>query len=998
MKLDNPMVQDLCCFYYKLPKHILDALLNDSNIQRYSKGETIEEKIYSIMTNSQPHNGRYRSKCSCWSYFVNLATEKICNDESVDERVKLFSRKLSDITEVSHTNTEALIKINLKKLLSSEEYRNVININDTNHNDVNLIGDNLVINNTQEETNMHKYIGFIRLDNYYYYNFYPQYILTEDNKVCSIENPADSFPERGNIYLDDGYNKEQIKQFCESNKFCVIEFSDEDLIDYSRRDGELNETNKKLRVADLFQQSRITTLQENGLYLIFECIDEGLNNPHINDTNKLLNEKMQILISYSHSYIGPYYIGYDKSVPFAKINRSVDNYVLKSYDIERYSIDYFDEYNRYDVYFANINNVEPEIKDDITDDELLASFADSQKSESGATLVNDFCEILSNAKKSPFANASSFSEGLSDEIVNERFSRLKKMVTNQQYINERKEEFALILQRELIENNSKDQYKDIIKIIADNNSTLKKIKDEISEASKEYDKIKIEHSTLENECNKLRDSLQEYREFDQQKLDEKKKELEKATRELVRIDEKLNSKKTKLEELTQNLNIVEEYEELTNKKNELKEDNKALTKLNSEAEETLKKILTTQKANAHEVVYSKFEKSITSKLIKSAAEWEDQEERIRIEEFANILTDDNSSIKTNPLTQQDLVSFLCNEIKKYRDYSNNQIINMFICIANGFLTIFSGNPGTGKTSICNIMAYVMGLQSISISNIDKKYTNRFSAVSVERNWTTKRDLIGYYNPLTKNFDKSNNVFDGLTILNSEGNRSLYPYLILLDEANLSPLEYYWSDFMSLADNDNLRDMTIDLGNDIKLKIPETLRFVATINNDHTTESLSPRVIDRAWIITLPEVDWEKTTHIDTSVYGNGNPILMWKHFSATFKNINKDTAYKNSDIIKNIYKLFKENDTPISSRSMQQITDYICVAQKLFEDEANTIDTSYIAIDYAVLQKILPQINGCSSEFLNELAKLCDNLPMSKAKINKIKKKGEDMEYYTFFD
>ena len=241
------------------------------------------------------------------------------------------------------------------------------------------------------------------------------------------------------------------------------------------------------------------------------------------------------------------------------------------------------------------------------------------------------------------------------------------------------------------------------------------------------------------------------------------------------------------------------------------------------------------------------------------------------------------------------------------------------------------------------------------------------------------------------------MYDGLNVLSSEGNNSIYPYLILLDEANLSPLEYYWSDFMTLADNDNLREMTIDLGNDIKLNVPETLRFVATINNDHTTESLSPRVIDRSWIITLPEVNWEKAKLVDPSVFGKNNPILMWTNFIETFKNTNRETTYKNSDIIKNIYKLFKDNDTPISSRSIQQITDYICVAQKLFEDEANTIDTSYIAIDYAVLQKILPQINGCSSEFLNELAILCENLPMSKSKISKIKKKGEDMEYYTFF-
>lgn len=993
MKLDNVIIQNLCSFYNKLPEHILDEILSDSNIQRYLKGESIEEKIYSLISNSQPYNGKHRSKSSCWKYFINLASDKISHYESVDERIKIFAKKLSEITELSPINTETLIKLNLKKILSSDEFINVINVMDDIYKEENAVDETIIM----EEIKMNRYIGFIRLDNFYYYNFYPKYILTSDNKIIPIDNPSDMFPERGNIYLDDGYYKEQIKQFCESNKICVIEFSDDDLIDYSKRDGELNETNKKLRVSDLFQQSKITTLQENGLYLIFESTDDSLNNPLINDRDGLLSEGTQILISYSDRYIGPYPIGYDNSMPFAKINRSADKYVLKSYIIDSYVIEYYDEHTEYSVHFANINGIEPEMIDSITDDELLASFADSQKNSSGEFVVQEFCDVLAKVKKSPFSAASSFSEGVSDKIVNQRFSRLKNMVNNQQYINEHKEQFALILQRELIDNNTEDQYKDLIKIIADNNSTLKKVKEEITEASKRLEKTKSEHIALMAECDKIRDELQEYREFDQQKLAEKKEELDSITAQIEIVNNELKTKRTELEKLTQKLNIVQQYSDLKNASENLEIQNRALATVNSNTEKKLEDILKTQKDSAHEFVYSEFEKAITSKLIKSAAEWEKEEDNKEIKRIANVLINTESPISKNTLRQQDLVSFLCGEIKKYREYSNNQIINMFICIANGFLTVFSGNPGTGKTSICNIMAQVMGLQSISIQDIDKKYTNRFVAVSVERNWTTKRDLIGYYNPLTKTFDKSNNMYDGLNVLSSEGNNSIYPYLILLDEANLSPLEYYWSDFMTLADNDNLREMTIDLGNDIKLNVPETLRFVATINNDHTTESLSPRVIDRSWIITLPEVNWEKAKLVDPSVFGKNNPILMWTNFIETFKNTNRETTYKNSDIIKNIYKLFKDNDTPISSRSIQQITDYICVAQKLFEDEANTIDTSYIAIDYAVLQKILPQINGCSSEFLNELAILCENLPMSKSKISKIKKKGEDMEYYTFF-
>src|SRR5699024_2312845 len=77
--------------------------------------------------------------------------------------------------------------------------------------------------------------------------------------------------------------------------------------------------------------------------------------------------------------------------------------------------------------------------------------------------------------------------------------------------------------------------------------------------------------------------------------------------------------------------------------------------------------------------------------------------------------------------------------------------------------------------------------------------------------------------------------------------------IILDEANLSPIEHYWSTFYNLTDSiatqSNL--LSISLGNNLNLEFANNLRFIATINYDQTTENLSPRVIDRANIIQIP---------------------------------------------------------------------------------------------------------------------------------------------------
>lgn len=64
------------------------------------------------------------------------------------------------------------------------------------------------------------------------------------------------------------------------------------------------------------------------------------------------------------------------------------------------------------------------------------------------------------------------------------------------------------------------------------------------------------------------------------------------------------------------------------------------------------------------------------------------------------------------------------------------------------------------------------------------------------------------------------------------------------------MEYYWSNFIKLADDDARKNTPLVLNGTDKYRIPDWFKFLATINNDQTTESLSPRLLDRAWVITL----------------------------------------------------------------------------------------------------------------------------------------------------
>ena len=328
------------------------------------------------------------------------------------------------------------------------------------------------------------------------------------------------------------------------------------------------------------------------------------------------------------------------------------------------------------------------------------------------------------------------------------------------------------------------------------------------------------------------------------------------------------------------------------------------------------------------------------------------------------------------IDRSSLIDKLVTGVQKFRNYSKNEILNMYICLSQNFLTVFSGEPGTGKTSICNILASSLGLKKFGENNNISK--NRYVPVSVERGWSSKRDLIGYFNPLTKKYDRNNaKIYDGLMILNEERQESRFPYIILLDEANLSPIEYYWADFMRAADS-NENNVFINIGLEKDIYIPKTLHFLATINNDQTTEELSPRLIDRAWIVRLPKYT-EKISGIEVTddIDKYFKDIVLWSDIENTFV-VSESKEMSLKLLADQIYNLFDEHHLTVSPRVQQSIKNYVCVAQEIMEDEVDEVgvcNKKQKALDFAIVQKLLPKINGYYKDYerlFASLKQICD--------------------------
>lgn len=337
-----------------------------------------------------------------------------------------------------------------------------------------------------------------------------------------------------------------------------------------------------------------------------------------------------------------------------------------------------------------------------------------------------------------------------------------------------------------------------------------------------------------------------------------------------------------------------------------------------------------------------------------------------------------------------------------RDLPLDEVVNLLVCLVQGPVTVLSGLPGTGKTSLVRALAGSLGLTGAAQAG-GTQAGARYVEVGVERGWTSHRDWVGYYNPVTACYEKSDpEVFDALTALAAEpADGSRPPFLFLLDEMNLSPAEYYWAPFLRACDTYNAQGCRLDLGGERRLAVPPCARFMATVNFDHTTEALSPRLLDRAWVLRLEPVDLDlDETPAPCVPEFSGVPAYSWgrlvRAFGATGQT-RLGTAVK--EAFRTICSLMAAHGAPVSQRSQAMVRGYVEASMR-FADRGDT-EAGLLALDRAVAQKVLPQVNVPATpdaqELVDGLAKECASLPLCQRIVERMREAGADDGFYTYF-
>ncbi|MGD6831012.1 McrB family protein [Sutcliffiella halmapala] len=242
--------------------------------------------------------------------------------------------------------------------------------------------------------------------------------------------------------------------------------------------------------------------------------------------------------------------------------------------------------------------------------------------------------------------------------------------------------------------------------------------------------------------------------------------------------------------------------------------------------------------------------------------------------------------------------------------------------------ILNGISGTGKTQLCKVF-------SNAVYGLDYSEENPYlKIVPVRPDWMDSTSLFGYYSSFEKRYMKT----EFLEILLQASKEKDKPHFVVLDEMNLARVEYYLSDYLSAVESrkpiqlHNIEDL-MDIPKTIE--IPHNFYVIGTINVDETTHSISDKVLDRAFVMTLSDVDFTS----------------YWEDLDGKLKN----SVLEEWQLLLQIHKQLSDYDLHFGYRTMTEII------RKLYKNSLLPEDfrmESAVAIDRVLSEKVIPKIRG----------------------------------------
>ena len=261
-----------------------------------------------------------------------------------------------------------------------------------------------------------------------------------------------------------------------------------------------------------------------------------------------------------------------------------------------------------------------------------------------------------------------------------------------------------------------------------------------------------------------------------------------------------------------------------------------------------------------------------------------------------------------------------------------------------------------------------------------KNNSNYKIIPVGANWTENRNIVGYYNVITDEY-QSTPAYDLIKYANTDLDN---PYFLILDEMNLSHVERYFADFLSAIESGE----SIPLyGSEEDLEIPSNLFIIGTVNVDETTYMFSPKVLDRANTIEFDTYSAKSymlgefnsnapsgdIKYLEDPLSGSEIREMDINQLKDLFKGINSEFWNTLSDEIFKFQEILKKSNFDFGFRVINEIIRFMYVAW-VYEGKPKDWKNWNRYFDAQIKQKMLPKLHGSEraiGETLEDLFNAC---------------------------
>ncbi len=285
--------------------------------------------------------------------------------------------------------------------------------------------------------------------------------------------------------------------------------------------------------------------------------------------------------------------------------------------------------------------------------------------------------------------------------------------------------------------------------------------------------------------------------------------------------------------------------------------------------------------------------------------------------------------------------------------------------------ILSGLAGSGKTKLAQAFARWLS------PDAEDGQPPAYAVVPVGADWTGNDNILGYPDGLDPTRYVTRPALDLIQRAAQPENADV-PHFLILDEMNLSHVERYFADLLSLIESGEITELyrpvtdanghpQLRAGAEPQLRLSPNLFIIGTVNVDETTYMFSPKVLDRANVVEFRMDRGELAAFLTAprapdldALNGHGSG------FGAAFVAESAKAGLAVPDAVSDRFRaemllffdLLRDHNAEFGFRVVNEAARFMHFYRLLGGYAEDGTDWFDAAMDAVIVQKLLPKLHG----------------------------------------